>query len=99
VQVNPHIERFLRERMLTHARTTVDRLLAESRAQRERLEPDKAMARVRAGAVLVDIRTDAQRAADGLVPGAVYVPRNVLEWRADPESGHSSPPSAVSTRR
>jgi rhodanese-related sulfurtransferase len=85
--------------MLTHARTTVDRLLAESRAQLERLEPDKAMARVRAGAVLVDIRTDAQRAADGLVPGAVYVPRNVLEWRADPESGHSSPPSAVSTRR
>jgi rhodanese-related sulfurtransferase len=25
------------------------------------------------------------------VPEAVYVPRNVLEWRADPESGHPEP--------
>jgi rhodanese-related sulfurtransferase len=34
----------------------------------------------------VDIRSDAQRSADGVVPGARYVPRNVLEWRA-PELG------------
>jgi rhodanese-related sulfurtransferase len=42
-------------------------------------------------AVLVDIRSDAQRATDGVLPDAVYIPRNVLEWRADPESGHSEP--------
>jgi rhodanese-related sulfurtransferase len=76
---------------VTETRTTVDRLLAESRAQLDRLEPNEAMARVRDGAILVDIRSDAQRVADGVVPGAVYVPRNVLEWRADPESGHTEP--------
>jgi rhodanese-related sulfurtransferase/SAM-dependent methyltransferase len=41
--------------------------------------------------VIVDIRADAQRAADGLVPGAVVVPRNVLEWRADPTSPDRDP--------
>src|SRR4030088_1623721 len=76
---------------VTETRTTVDRLLADPRAQLDRLEPNEAMARVRDGAILVDIRSDAQRVADGVVPGAVYVPRNVLEWRADPESGHTEP--------
>jgi len=37
-----------------------------------------------AGAVLVDIRPAQQRAAEGGVPGAVIVERNVLEWRFDP---------------
>jgi rhodanese-related sulfurtransferase len=36
--------------------------------------------------VLVDIREDHQREGDGLVPGAVVVARNVLEWRCAPES-------------
>ena len=34
--------------------------------------------------MLVDIRSDGQRAADGDIPGARVVPRNVLEWRLDP---------------
>ena len=38
------------------------------------------------GAVLVDIRSRAQRAAQGVVPGALHVERNVLEWRFDPKS-------------
>src|SRR5436305_11701381 len=46
---------------------------------------------MRAGALLVDIRSELQRAADGVVPGAVFFPRNVLEWRLDPASGHSDP--------
>src|SRR5687767_8543370 len=41
-----------------------------------------------AGAILVDIRSDSQREADGVVPGAVFIPRNVLEWRCDPASLH-----------
>jgi rhodanese-related sulfurtransferase len=48
-------------------------------------DADRAVA---AGAVLVDIRSDSQRAADGLVPGARHIPRNVLEWRLDPASEH-----------
>ena len=38
------------------------------------------------GAVLVDIRPAAQRAAEGAVPEAVVIERNVLEWRCDPTS-------------
>jgi hypothetical protein len=38
------------------------------------------------GAQLVDIRSDGQRLADGLIPRAHVVARNVLEWRLDPAS-------------
>jgi rhodanese-related sulfurtransferase len=34
----------------------------------------------------VDIRPQAQRAAEGVVPGALQVERNVLQWRLDPAS-------------
>jgi rhodanese-related sulfurtransferase len=37
---------------------------------------------------LIDIRSESQRATDGVVPSAVFVPRNVLEWRLDPRSEH-----------
>jgi rhodanese-related sulfurtransferase len=46
---------------------------------------------VRAGAVLVDIRSEVQRERDGVIPGAHFHPRNVLEWRLDPASGHCDP--------
>jgi rhodanese-related sulfurtransferase len=46
---------------------------------------------MRDGALLIDIRADSQRAADGLVPGACHVPRNALEWRLDPASPHRDP--------
>jgi len=44
-----------------------------------------------AGALLVDIRSDSQRATDGLIPGARFVPRNVLEWRLDPACPYRDP--------
>ena len=40
------------------------------------------------GALIVDIRSEYQRFRSGVVPGARFVPRNVLEWRADPRSDH-----------
>ena len=43
---------------------------------------------MRKGAQLVDIRSDSQRTADGTIPGAAFVPRNVLEWRLDPACPH-----------
>jgi rhodanese-related sulfurtransferase len=73
-------------------RVTVEELLERARARLERLSPEQAYARLHAtGAVLVDIRSDSQRSADGLIPQAVHVPRNVLEWRADPDSGYPEP--------
>ena len=72
-------------------RKTINDLLAEARARLERLEPEQARAASDAGALLVDIRSEAQRAADGTVPGSLFFPRNVLEWRLDPASGHADP--------
>jgi rhodanese-related sulfurtransferase len=65
---------------------TIDELLADARARLHRLGPLEAAVRVAEGAVLVDIRPAAQRAAEGSVPGALVVERNVLEWRFDPAS-------------
>jgi|SRR5215207_11439592 len=65
---------------------TVDELLAEARGGIERLEPEEAASAMSAGAVLVDIRSEFQRQRDGVVPGSVFIPRNVLEWRCDPAS-------------
>jgi rhodanese-related sulfurtransferase len=63
---------------------SVEQLLAAARAGLRRLTPAEAHAAMGEGALLVDIRSDGQRAADGDVPGARVVPRNVLEWRLDP---------------
>src|SRR4051794_30528533 len=43
------------------------------------------------GAVLIDIRSESQRRRDGIVPGSVFIPRNVLEWRCDPASPWRDP--------
>jgi rhodanese-related sulfurtransferase len=67
---------------------TIDELLAQARSRLERLDPQAARAAMANGAVLVDIRTESQRAADGTVPGALFIPRNALEWRLDPASAH-----------
>ena len=65
---------------------TADELLAEARSTIQRLEPAEAASAMSGGAVLVDIRSESQRERDGVVPGSVYFPRNVLEWRCDPAS-------------
>jgi rhodanese-related sulfurtransferase len=69
------------------ARKTIDELLAEARERLERVDPQAAQAAVARGALLVDIRSSDQRCADGVIPGTPWFPRNVLEWRLDPESG------------
>jgi rhodanese-related sulfurtransferase len=66
----------------------IDDLLARERRSLQRLDPPAALAAMRAGALLVDIRPVEQRSRDGGVPGAVVVDRNVLEWRLDPTSPH-----------
>ena len=70
---------------------TIDEMLAAARARLHRLTPDEAFAAFSRGAVLVDIRPEAQRAREGGIPGAVIVERNVLEWRFDPTSSARLP--------
>jgi rhodanese-related sulfurtransferase len=67
---------------------TVQQLLEAARGELERLTPADALAAQRSGAVLVDIRSESQRAADGEIPGARRHARNVLEWRLDPDCEH-----------
>jgi len=72
-------------------RRTIDQVLAEARTRLDRLTPRQALRAADAGAVLVDIRPAAQRAAEGEIPGALIVERNVLEWRFDPASAARLP--------
>jgi rhodanese-related sulfurtransferase len=73
------------------ARKTAADLLAEARSVIERVDPETAWAAASAGeALIVDIRSDDERRRDGIVPGAVHLPRTVLEWRVDPASGVSN---------
>jgi rhodanese-related sulfurtransferase len=66
--------------------TTVEKMLEDARSRLARLDPQTAGEAVASGAVLVDIRSESQRERDGVVPAAVFIPRNVLEWRCDPSS-------------
>ena len=72
-------------------RLTIDELLAQARSRLDRVSVDDVGDAIGDGALLVDIRSEAQRARDGCVPGAMFHPRNVLEWRCDPSSGHDDP--------
>lgn len=64
----------------------IDAILDDARARLTRLTADQVPTALARGAVLVDIRPAAQRAAEGEVSGALVIERNVLEWRCDPTS-------------
>jgi rhodanese-related sulfurtransferase len=64
----------------------IDGVLDAARDRLQRLEACDVPAALRRGAILVDIRPQAQRAREGEVPAALVIERNVLEWRCDPTS-------------
>ncbi|MCB5183084.1 rhodanese-like domain-containing protein [Streptomyces antimicrobicus] len=69
--------------------TGIDELLERVRSGYTRIGAREAYAAYRAGeALLVDIRYQALRERDGLIPGALVVERNELEWRLDPQGSH-----------
>ncbi|MEU1294340.1 rhodanese-like domain-containing protein [Streptomyces sp. NPDC005840] len=72
--------------------TGIDELLERVRSTYRRIEPRAAHEAAAAGdALLVDIRYAALRERDGLIPGALVVERNELEWRLDPQGSHRVP--------
>lgn len=73
---------------MSHSVTSpgVDALLEQARAGVRRLTPHQAVEAFRAGALLIDTRTERQRVEQGELPGAIVVERAVLEWRLDPAS-------------
>ncbi|KIF01799.1 sulfurtransferase, partial [Streptomyces sp. RSD-27] len=70
----------------------IDDLLERVRATYTRVDARAAYEAWQDGdALLVDIRYQALRERDGLIPGAVVVERNELEWRLDPLGSHRLP--------
>jgi rhodanese-related sulfurtransferase len=70
----------------------IDELLERVREGYRRIGPEDARRSARAGdALLVDIRYQALRERDGVIPGALVVERNELEWRLDPQGSHRVP--------
>jgi rhodanese-related sulfurtransferase len=70
----------------------IDTVLERVRRGYTRIEPRAAYDAAEAGeALLVDIRYAALRDADGLIPGALVIERNELEWRLDPQGSHRVP--------
>jgi rhodanese-related sulfurtransferase len=65
---------------------SIDDVLAEASSRITRYYPEEAAARMAAGALMVDIRPAANRAAEGSVPGALVIELTVLQWRLDPQS-------------
>ncbi|WP_328886699.1 rhodanese-like domain-containing protein [Streptomyces sp. NBC_00316] len=72
-------------------RVGIDDLLERVRAGFDRIGPSEAAAAASDGALLVDIRYAELRERDGLIPGALVVERNELEWRLDPQGSHRAP--------
>ena len=67
-------------------RTAVD-LVTVARGQVENLPPAAVAAELDTGCVvLVDVREPMERDDQGVIPGAVHVPRGMLEFCADPSS-------------
>jgi rhodanese-related sulfurtransferase len=67
----------------------VDEILARARSRISRYTPAEAAAAD--DLLLVDLRPRDSRERDGIIPGSVHVPRSVLEWRCDPDSGAANP--------
>ncbi len=69
----------------------VDHVLSRSRADIERVSPHEAALLQRDGGLIVDIRPESDRSAEGSIPDALHMERIVLEWRLDPAGPHRIP--------
>ena len=65
---------------------TIDDYLEAARSRLDRVEPEDLEEELANGALLVDIRPEADRESYGEMPGAIVIDRNVLEWRLAPSS-------------
>ena len=76
----------------------IDELLGKARGRLGRLSPAEAASAQRDGALLVDIRPEANRVSEGEIPGALVIERIHLEWRLDPASDASIPEASYDAR-
>jgi rhodanese-related sulfurtransferase len=75
-----------REERTMVSKTAAD-LVADARADIENLSVEQVAKEAdQDGVVVVDLREAEEIAATGRIPGAVHIPRGMLEFRADPAS-------------
>jgi rhodanese-related sulfurtransferase len=79
-------------------RAHVDALLDAARERIERVAASDLDREIAAGTLVVDLRPQADRDADGEIPGAVAVEMIHLQWRLDPTSPHRLPGVTSDTR-
>lgn len=65
---------------------SVDAWLTAARDRIDRVQPQDLAGEMSDGAVVVDTRDSADRATEGVLPGAMVITRNLLEWRVSPSS-------------
>jgi rhodanese-related sulfurtransferase len=76
----------------------IDQRLVAARQRLDRVDPADLAAEVAAGALVVDLRPDADRQDEGELPGAVVIERIHLEWRLDRTSGAALPEASDDLR-
>ena len=71
---------------------SVKSLMQEANSAVPRISPGEAREMIEnGGAVVVDVRDSAEIAASGKVPGALNIPRGMIEFRADAETPYHEP--------
>jgi MFS family permease len=86
VAITPWVRRAQRK-----GRSAAELLAEAQRRIAPRLAPAHAHEAHARGAVLIDLRSRDERGRQGIVPGSLHIPRSVLEWRLDPDSGFTNP--------
>lgn len=71
---------------------TVSELVEAAKERIENLDADAVEKELAQGAIVVDIREPGELEAGGRIPGAVHIPRGMLEWRADTSSTYHQAP-------
>lgn len=78
---------------------TASELVAEAKAEIENLDVDAVEQELGTGdVILVDIREADELEASGRIPGAVHLPRGMIEFYADPTSPYYREPLDPSKR-
>lgn len=80
-----------RASVVTSGESRIDARLAAARAALDRVAAEDLAAEAAAGALVVDLRPESFRVAEGELPGAVVIERIHLEWRLDRTSGAALP--------
>lgn len=81
------------------SKTSAD-MVREAKSRVENLTPDQVEAEIgNPDTLLVDIRDTAERAKNGVIPGAIHIDRGMLEFRADPSNSNYYNPELRQDRR